>query len=41
MNVEPANFIPVIYKTEIEAASVTGFLPTIIIIGKHTIIINF
>lgn len=33
MNVEPPNFVPVIYKTELEAASVTGILPTILIIG--------
>ena len=34
MNIEPANYVPVIYKTELEAASITGFLPTILIIGK-------
>ena len=34
MNVEPPNFVPVIYKTELEAASVTGILPTLLIIGK-------
>jgi len=33
MNIEPANFAPVVYKSELEAASVTGFLPTILIIG--------
>lgn len=33
MNTEPANFIPVIYKTEIEAASLSGMLPTILVIG--------
>lgn len=33
MGVEGSNFIPVIYKTEIEAASLTGILPTILIIG--------
>lgn len=33
MNVEPANFVPVVYKTELEAASVSGFLPTLLIIG--------
>jgi AFG3 family protein len=33
MNIEPSNFIPVIYKTEVEAASLTGILPTILIIG--------
>ncbi|XP_059476994.1 AFG3-like protein 2 isoform X2 [Neocloeon triangulifer] len=33
MNVEPPNFIPVVYKSELEAASVTGILPTLLIIG--------
>lgn len=33
LNIEPVNFIPVIYKTEIEAASLSGLLPTLLIIG--------
>ncbi|CAH0685290.1 unnamed protein product [Chilo suppressalis] len=33
MSVDPPNFIPVIYKTEVEAASLTGMLPTLLIIG--------
>nr|XP_023023132.1 AFG3-like protein 2 [Leptinotarsa decemlineata] len=33
MNLEPANFVPVIYKTEIEAASLSGLLPTLLVIG--------
>ncbi|KAI4470098.1 atp-dependent protease [Holotrichia oblita] len=33
MNVEPPNFVPVIYKTELEAASLSGILPTLLIIG--------
>ncbi|XP_067003473.2 mitochondrial inner membrane m-AAA protease component AFG3L2 [Anabrus simplex] len=33
MNIEPPNFVPVIYKTELEAASITGILPTLLIIG--------
>lgn len=33
MNIEPPNFLPVIYKTEIEAANLTGLLPTLLIIG--------
>ncbi|KAJ8951369.1 hypothetical protein NQ318_009305 [Aromia moschata] len=33
MNLEPPNFIPVIYKTEIEAASLSGMLPTLLVIG--------
>lgn len=33
MNIEPVNFVPVIYRSEIEAASLTGLLPTLLIIG--------
>jgi AFG3 family protein len=33
LNIEPVNYIPVIYKTEIEAASLGGLLPTLLIIG--------
>lgn len=33
MNIDPPNFIPVIYKTEVEAANLTGLLPTLLIIG--------
>uniref|UniRef100_A0A6M2DT10 Putative atp-dependent metalloprotease ftsh n=1 Tax=Xenopsylla cheopis TaxID=163159 RepID=A0A6M2DT10_XENCH len=33
LNIEPVNFIPVIYKTELEAASLSGLLPTLLIIG--------
>lgn len=33
MSIEPVNFIPVIYRTEIEASSVSGLLPTLLIIG--------
>ncbi|CAG0880975.1 unnamed protein product [Darwinula stevensoni] len=33
MNTEPQNFLPVIYKTELEAASISGILPTLLIIG--------
>ncbi|XP_066147975.1 mitochondrial inner membrane m-AAA protease component AFG3L2 isoform X1 [Euwallacea fornicatus] len=33
MNIEPQNFVPVIYKTELEPASLTGILPTLLIIG--------
>jgi hypothetical protein len=39
MNVEPPNFVPVVYKSELEAASVTGLLPTLLIIGKKYIAI--
>lgn len=33
LNIESINYVPVIYKTEIEAASLTGLLPTLLIIG--------
>ncbi|XP_049886016.1 AFG3-like protein 2 [Pectinophora gossypiella] len=33
MSVDPPNFVPVIYKTEVETASLTGMLPTLLIIG--------
>jgi AFG3 family protein len=33
MNIEPPNFLPVIYKTEVEAASLSGILPTLLVIG--------
>ncbi|XP_068619540.1 mitochondrial inner membrane m-AAA protease component AFG3L2 [Battus philenor] len=33
INIDPPNFVPVIYKTEVEASSLTGMLPTILIIG--------
>lgn len=33
LNVEPVNYLPVIYKSEIEASSLTGLLPTLLIIG--------
>lgn len=33
MNLEPPNFVPVIYKNEIEAASLSGMLPTILVIA--------
>ncbi|XP_058460986.1 AFG3-like protein 2 [Malaya genurostris] len=33
MNIEPVNFVPVIYRSEIEASSLTGILPTLLIIG--------
>lgn len=33
LGLEPVNFVPVIYRTEVEAASLTGILPTLLIIG--------
>lgn len=33
LNIEPVNYVPVIYKTEIEASSLSGLLPTLLIIG--------
>lgn len=35
MNIDATNWVPVIYKTEIEPSSVSGLIPTIIIIGMH------
>ena len=32
-NIEPVNYVPVIYRTEIEASSISGILPTLLIIG--------
>lgn len=34
MNIEPPNYIPVIYRSELEASSLAGILPTVLIIGK-------
>ncbi|XP_063601865.1 AFG3-like protein 2 [Penaeus indicus] len=31
--IEPSNFIPVVYKNELEPATLTSFLPTLLIIG--------
>ncbi|CAL4096513.1 unnamed protein product, partial [Meganyctiphanes norvegica] len=31
--IEPSNFVPVVYKNEFEASSITSFLPTLLIIG--------
>lgn len=33
LGIEPAHYIPVIYKNEMEASSLTGLLPTLLIIG--------
>ncbi|XP_018569868.1 AFG3-like protein 2 [Anoplophora glabripennis] len=33
MSLDPPNFVPVIYKNELEAASLSGMLPTILVIG--------
>jgi hypothetical protein len=33
VNIEPVNYVPVIYRTELEASSLTGLLPTLLIIG--------
>lgn len=33
MALEPANYVPVIYKTELELSSVSGILPSLLIIG--------
>lgn len=31
--IEPTNFVPVVYKNELEASMITSFLPTLLIIG--------
>ena len=41
MNTEPQNFLPVIYKTELEAASISGILPTLLIIGVYFCVFMF
>jgi AFG3 family protein len=33
VGIEPVNYVPVIYRTELEASSLTGLLPTLLIIG--------
>ncbi|XP_067145015.1 mitochondrial inner membrane m-AAA protease component AFG3L2 [Centruroides vittatus] len=33
MNIEPPNFIPVVYKSEMDGSNVTGMLPTILLFG--------
>lgn len=33
MNIEPPNFVPVIYKTEMDGSSLVSFLPSIILFG--------
>jgi AFG3 family protein len=33
LNIEAVNYVPVIYKSELEAANLTGLLPTLLIIG--------
>lgn len=33
LGIEPAHYTPVIYKNEMEASSLTGLLPTLLIIG--------
>lgn len=33
LGIEPVNYVPVIYRNELEASSLTGLLPTLLIIG--------
>uniref|UniRef100_A0A4D5R9X8 AFG3-like protein 2 n=1 Tax=Scolopendra viridis TaxID=118503 RepID=A0A4D5R9X8_SCOVI len=33
MNFEPANFVPVIYKTEMDGSSIVSYLPTLLLVG--------
>ena len=34
LHIEPKNFVPVVYKTELEASSLLGVLPTLLLIGN-------
>ena len=34
LGVEPPNFVPVVYRQELEASGVLGFLPTLLILGQ-------
>jgi hypothetical protein len=40
MHIDPANYLPVIYKTEIELSSLSGILPTLLIIGRYCLIMS-
>lgn len=33
MDVDPANFVPVVYRTELEGSSFSGILPSLLVIG--------
>ena len=37
MNVEPQNFVPVVYKSEMDGSHVKDFIPTILIFGISNI----
>ena len=34
LGIEPPSFVPVVYKQELEASGVVGFLPTLLILGE-------
>lgn len=34
MGIDPPNYAPVVYKSELELNSISGILPTLLIIGK-------
>lgn len=34
LNVEPQNFIPVVYKSEIDSSNVRDVIPTLLVIGN-------
>lgn len=36
MNIEPPNYLPVVYKTELEASNLTGMIPTLLVIGEKS-----
>lgn len=35
LNVEAQNFVPVVYKTEMDSSSFSGILPTLLTIGNR------
>lgn len=40
LNVEAQNFVPVVYKTEMDSSSFSGILPTLLTIGNKIIYIS-
>ncbi len=40
MSIDAPNWVPVVYKTEIEPSNLSSFVPTILIIGENTIYIH-
>ncbi len=36
LNIEPQNFVPVVYKSEVDGSTVKDLIPTLLIIGNLT-----